>query len=134
MAITLTHGAQTLTLPEALIWSDELSWSPVVQSVSYSIEGALVIDRLVRQAGRPITLEGNASRAWVERGTLRQLQAWAAQAGETVLILILRDAAYRVIFDVSQDGGAVTGEPVMAWDTPADGDDYFNIKLKFLEV
>jgi len=134
MAITLTHGTQTVTLPEALIWSDELAWSPVTQSAAYSIEGALVIDRMVRQAGRPITLTGSASRAWVERGALRQLQAWAAQETEAVFVLILRGTAYRVIFDLSQDGGAVTGEPVMAWDTPADGDEYFNVKLKFLEV
>jgi hypothetical protein len=133
MSITLTRNAQTLDLPEALLWTDELAWSPVVQSVAYSIEGALIVDRLVRQAGRPITLAGSATRGWVERGTLRQLQAWACDAAEAVMVLILRNAAYRVIFDLAE-GGAVQGEPVLAWDAPQDADAYFNVKLKFLEV
>lgn len=37
--LTYTHNSQTIviTLPDDLDWSDEYSWSPVVQSQEYAI-------------------------------------------------------------------------------------------------
>ena len=36
MAITLTHGATTLTLPPDLIWTDRFKWAAVEASHEYS--------------------------------------------------------------------------------------------------
>lgn len=53
----ITLGA--LQLPDGLFWSDEIGWSPIAESAGdYSLTGALLIQRSVKQAGRPITLRG----------------------------------------------------------------------------
>jgi len=63
----------TLTLPMSLIlpkdleWIDELTYSPVSQSVEYGTTGALLIQEGVKQKGRPITLGSSDSMAWVTR-------------------------------------------------------------------
>ena len=66
MAITL--GA--LALPSGLVWTDELTWTPVVQSSEYSLTGALLLEISTQLAGRPITLTGQASgreyTAWIQ--------------------------------------------------------------------
>lgn len=62
MATTLiyTHISQTITitLPTDLNWTDEYKWTPVVQSQEYAISGSLIVEEWVKQAGRPITLQG----------------------------------------------------------------------------
>jgi len=63
MAITLTYNATTAHLSDRLAWTDEYSWSPVVQATAPSTTGALLVDVGVLQAGRPITLEGVDTRA-----------------------------------------------------------------------
>ncbi len=51
----------TLTLPTDLIWIDEFDWTPVQQTQTYSITGALIIESGVKKAGREITLSGDNS-------------------------------------------------------------------------
>ena len=56
--ITLALGATTLELSDRLVWVDEFEWSPVVSAVRWGTTGAQQIHVGVRQAGRPITLDG----------------------------------------------------------------------------
>lgn len=135
--ITLTHtpavGAPaTVTLPDALNWVDEYSWSPVVQAKTYTTTGALLIEEATRQAGRPITLEGEADRTWCTRALVEQLRAWAASPG-TVLSLTLRGVPRAVAFD--HERGALQGLPVQFF---ADGaiasDDYYVPTLRLIEL
>ena len=83
MAITLTHApsSTTVTLPDALSWADEYAWSPVEQAKTYTTTGALLIEEGVKQAGRPITLEGSEDSTWCTRALVDQLHAWAATPG-----------------------------------------------------
>lgn len=76
MAITLGSFA----LPDGLVWTDELDWQPVSQTLDYSVDGALVVEVWPdRQAGRPITLEGGRSGrtswAWMTRAEVIALKA-----------------------------------------------------------
>jgi hypothetical protein len=134
MAITLTHAASstTLTLPNALGWADEYTWSPVQQSKTYTTTGALLIEEGVRQAGRPITLEGSEDKTWCTRALVDQLHAWAATSAIT-LVLTLRGVAHPVTFD--HERGALQGLPVVFY---ADGsiasDDWYVPTLRFLEL
>ena len=123
--ITLTHtpSATTLTLPDALSWADEYSWSPVVQSKTYTTTGALLIEEATRLAGRPYTLEGSQDRTWCTRALVEQLRAWAATP-VIVLALVLRGNTLNVTFD--HERGALEGLPVLFYaDSAIAPDDFY---------
>jgi hypothetical protein len=67
MSILLTYNGTTATLSDRLQWTDEYDWSPVEQSAEYSTEGMLLVDVAVKLAGRPITLDGVETAAWITR-------------------------------------------------------------------
>jgi len=132
MAITLTQDTTTLTLPDALDWTDEFSWSPVQQTKTYTTTGALLIEEATRQAGRPITLQGSPNSTWCTRALVTTLHAWSIAPG-AVLTLVLRGVAHQVTFD--HERGALEGLPVLFY---ADGSvadtDYYVPTLRFLEL
>lgn len=131
---TLSDGSTTLTLPDELTWSDELGWSPVVQNVTTTLTGALIIESATLQTGRPITLAGDGSAmgwAWIPYATLRQIRAWASVAGRT-LTLTLRGTAYTVVFR-HHDKPAVDATPLIDYTEPAD-DDLYVPTLKFTVI
>lgn len=130
--ITLTRGATVLELPYDMQWTDEFDWHPVQQAAEYSTTGALIIDVGTRQAGRPITLEGGDSFAWVARSACDQLRAWAALPGE-VFTLQLRGVSRAVVFDHAR--GAFEARPLVGLAEEAISPDmYYVPRLRFLEV
>ena len=108
--ITLTYGTTTLELPDRLLWTDEYQWSPVVSEARWGTTGALILHVGTRQAGRPITLDGRASEAWIERALCDQLNVWAALPGAE-FELVLRGVARTVVFASSQ-GAAFEADPI----------------------
>ena len=74
MAITLDAVTLAVTLPQGLIWADELSWTPVALETTYSLAGALILERAEQQAGRPITLVGSREFTWISRADLLTLR------------------------------------------------------------
>lgn len=103
MAVTLTRGGTTVGLSDRLQWTDEFSWSPVQQQTAWSLTGALLVDVGVKQAGRPITLEGSETAAWIDRALCTTLRGWSALPGEE-LVLVLRGQSWPVIFDHARGG------------------------------
>lgn len=93
----------TLDLGARLLWTDEFEWSPVAQTVTTSTTGALLVSVALRQAGRPITLDGVASQAWYSWALCQQLAAWAAVPA-LECELTLRGVVRRVIFNQEQKG------------------------------
>lgn len=130
--MNLTSGATTVTLPDALNWVDEYTWSPVEQTKTYTTTGALLIEESVKQAGRPITLEGSEDRTWCTRALVDQLHAWAATPG-IVLALTIRGTARDVTFD--HEKGALQGLPVIFYaDGSIDATDFYVPTLRLLEL
>lgn len=130
--ITLTRGGTVLELPYDLQWTDEFDWHPVQQATEYSTTGALIIDVGMRQAGRPITLEGDDSTAWMRRSVCDQLRAWAALPGE-VFALQLRGVGRAVVFDHAR--GAFEARALIGLaDEAISPDMYYLPRLRFLEV
>jgi hypothetical protein len=109
MTILLTYNGTTAALSDRLQWTDEYDWSPVEQSTEFSTTGALLVDVAVKLAGRPITLEGLETAAWLTRAVCDTLQAWAALPGIT-LTLTVRGVARAVLFDQARKG--FTAAPV----------------------
>ena len=90
MALSLSDGTTTLTLPQNLLWADELAWDPVQQSTAYTLTGALVVEEAQAQAGRPITYSGGLQ--------------WAPLARSALLALLALGAAGRVLTLTHHDG------------------------------
>lgn len=138
MSITLTHTASNTTLTlegggwNAFNWVDEYVWSPVQQTKTYTTTGALLIEEGVKQAGRPITLEGAINTTWCPRSMVDQLHAWAATPG-IVLSLTLRGVVRNVTFD--HERGALQGLPVQfCADDSITDDDWYYPTMRFLEL
>jgi hypothetical protein len=130
MSLTLRYNTTTLFLPEALSWADEYSWSPIVQSQTFTTTGALLIEEHVKLAGKPYTLEGSEDRSWCTRELVDTLKAWAATPG-IQMVLTVRGIARNVTFDHSK--GALAGLPVQFF---ADGsvalDDWYVPTLRLI--
>jgi hypothetical protein len=110
MAITLTYQGTTRPLSDRLVWSDEHAWQPVAMEADRGTRGDHIVWVRARQAGRPITLEGEASNAWMTLAEIQALQAWAALPGAQ-FTLHLRGADHAVLFDHTQ-GPAITARPL----------------------
>ncbi|MDD3328300.1 MAG: hypothetical protein PHW25_14555 [Zoogloea sp.] len=98
---TLANGQTVITLPADLLRTDAHGWSPVRQSVDYTLDGALWIDVSVAQAGEPITLSGGQSGElyWgaMTRAAYAQLRALADAPGQSYTLTHL-GAAYQVVW------------------------------------
>lgn len=124
---------QDLTLSHDLQWMDEHAWSPVSSSVEYSLTGALLIEHATRQAGRPLTLQApDASMAWHTRATADLLRTWAATPGQQFLLTLDDGRSFNVVFR-HHEAPALEASPVRGM-ASYDADDYWQIKLKLMEI
>lgn len=127
MTITL----DALTLPDGLLWVDELDWTPVQQSETYTLTGALVLESGIKQAGRPITLQGGESYGWISRTVLLAVQALVA--ANSVHTLTLHDArTFQVCF--RQGSGPLSANLILLKQNPAGSDWYNNVILRLMTV
>lgn len=129
------EAAIDLALPNDLLWVDEFNWNPTVQTRTYSLTGALIIETGTKQAGRPITLSATSDMAWVSRTTMALLKSWAAMQSRTFTLTFQYPTdtrTFTVVFDQSVES-PVEGKPVK--DFPGhSSDDWFAVKLKLIEV
>ena len=135
MSITLTNGGTTLSLPPDLIWADELTWSAVSQSTERGIFVTLIVDAMNRNGGRPIILQGDGDSAWIDRGTLRTLGAWAQTPGLR-MALDVRGEIFTVVFDhgPEEETRAIAMSAVIDYSDKQDGDYYCSLVLRFIEA
>ena len=119
----------TLTLPDDLIWTDEFRWSPVAQQESVTLDGALVVQAMAQQTGRPITLAGGEDYAWVRRSLLTQLRAKSVTPGLEMTLTLNDGIARTVVFT----GERLTADPVWEVAHPEDDQPYV-VTLYFREV
>lgn len=125
---------QELALPNDLLWTDELSWTPVVATNTYTLTGSLIIEQGVRQAGRPITLQADPDMAWVTRTTVETLRAWSAITDRRFKLVLQYPTDTREFLVVFRhDGDPIQASPVKGFPEHRP-DDWFRVALKFLEV
>ena len=135
MLLTNLADEASLFLPDDLLWSDEHSWSPAVSSVSYLLNGALLVQSALRQAGRPITLGGSVDMAWVTRAVVGQLHDWAgaplsANAGRFTLTRA-DGSALSVAFRHGET--AIESEPVTGFPARLDSD-FYRITVRLMQL
>lgn len=132
MSITLTYNGTTAHISDRLDWQDEFGWSPVDQATSYSTTGALLVDVALKQAGRPLTLVGTETDAWITRALCSTLQAWAELPG-IQLSLVLRGQPRQVMFDHAK--GGFTGQPVFKLQDGEESNEQLYLPtFRFIEV
>lgn len=124
-----TLGA--IELP-GLIWADEFDWSGVVSEAAPAINGTFIVQEAALSGGRPITLQGDASRGWLPRSTLLALRALAA-VPEASYTLTYGGTPYTVRWR-HEDAPVIVATPVIDYETADGGDDYHSITLKFITV
>ncbi len=138
MSITLTYtpaGGSPTTLPlsDRLVWTNEHAWQPPQMATDYGTQGDLMVHVRARNAGRPITLEGVDSNAWMTLAQVQALQAWAAIAGAQ-FTLHLRGADHTVMLDATE-GAAIDARPL--WPL-ADGEQTADMPMqptfRFIEI
>lgn len=122
MAVTLAG----ITLPDDLVWIDEMDWEPVAQATQRTLGGVNVREESELVEGRPITL--GADQQWISRTTLLALRSLAAAAGATHA-LNLRGAEYTVAFRRP----AINATPVIPFSNPEAGD-FYAVQINLITV
>lgn len=124
MSTTLTDGVTTWALPDDLVRIDEHSHSPVRQTITPTLTGALWIDVSEMQGGEPITLRGVQAGDFyfgeITRSLFDQLRAAADVPGQ-IYTLTWRGTAYQVIWR-HEDAPALDAEGVTDYYDPAPTD------------
>jgi hypothetical protein len=130
---SLTVGMTTITLPDDLLWADELSWSTVAQSVKRSVDGAAIVQESIKQSGRTVTVKSPTEGGWISRSTVQAIIA-AAESRPTVTLSLAGYSNMTVKFRF--DGGSCLDvEPAFTQSLPPSGDQFYSIEaLKFIEL
>lgn len=123
------HTLGTVQLPRGMVWIDEHDWSPVEKATAYSTTGALLVDVAVRQAGRPITLQGEPHAGWMRRSVLDALWALAADPVAQHTLELADGRTFTVIF--TQD--PISAKPIARPELPPTHYPYF-ATLRLLEI
>lgn len=123
-----------IVLPPGLIWTDELTWTPVTSTYSYSLDGSLFVEQSRKLSGRPITLESQEDMGWVTRETVLALQSIAATIGSTMMLHLEKPPDTRV-FRVAMmtEGSPISSLPIKRI-PQFDPKDWFSLTLRLIEV
>lgn len=107
----------SITLPENLYWSDEMTFKSHVQSKTRSVTGRPVISHQALLHGRPITLTG----AWITRADLAALTVLENEPGTHRTLTLNNGDTHQVLFDLEQ--GGVEAVPEYPLSTPLSNPD-----------
>jgi len=127
MSLTLDN----IEIQKDFVWVDEFDFTPIEQSETRTLTGALVLETAVKQKGRPITIAEGDKPARVLRSVVNTLDALLAL--NKVMDLTLQDGrTFRVRFK-HNDGKPIESKPHIYFDV-MDDNDYYTLTLKLIEV
>jgi len=136
MDTKLTNIATSLVieLDDELYPSDEHEWSSLVSSTKYALDGTMIVEQSMRQAGKPYTMQAPSDMGYLTRSTVNALKAERDKLGATFWLDYRADGAVKrvkVMFDTA--GEAINAKPVKEFISPS-LDDLFIVTLRFLEI
>lgn len=132
--LTNVSTGAVIELDDEMYPSDEHDWSSVVSNTKYALDGTMIVEQSVRQAGRPYTLQAPYDMGWLSRATVNALKSERDKLGATFWLDYLADGAVKrvkVMFDTT--GDAIAARPVKDFISPS-LDDLFIVTLRFLEI
>lgn len=114
-----------LPLPDDVIWTDELAFSSIAQTITPTLTGAIVVEENDAAIGRPITLKGVGPLSLI-----KQLKNIEAVINHQMSLVLLDGMTRTVIF--KRPGVAATSL-LGDFADPSDADPY-EFTLNLLEV
>lgn len=129
----ITTGA-IIELDDEMYPTDEHEWSSVVSNTKYALDGTMIVEQSVRQAGKPYTMQAPSDMGFLTRSTVNALKAERDKLGATFWLDYRADGdvkRVKVMFDTT--GDAITARPVKDFISPS-LDDLFIVTLRFLEM
>ena len=120
-----TPTLDDLPLPDDVIWTDELAFSSIAQTITPTLTGAIVVEENDAATGRPITLKGVGPLSLI-----KQLKNIEAVINHQMSLVLLDGMTRTVIF--KRPGVAATSL-LGDFADPSDADPY-EFTLNLLEV
>lgn len=123
-----------IILSDSLYPDAEHGWSAIVSSTKYALDGTMIFEQSIRQAGRPYVMQAPDGHGVLSRATVNALKAERDKLGATFWLDYLADGAVKrakVVFDTTQE--AIIATPIKGSTSPK-LTDYYNVKLSFLEI
>ena len=123
-----------IILSDSLYPDAEHDWSSVVSSTKYALDGTMIVEQSVRQAGRPYVMQAPDGHGVLSRATVNALKSESDKLGATFWLDYLADGQVKrvkVMFDTTQE--AINATPIKGSTSPK-LTDYYNVTLKFLEI
>ena len=123
-----------IVLSDSLYPEGEHDWASVVSNTKYALDGTMIVEQSVRQAGKPYVMQAPDGHGVLIRATVNALKAERDKLGATFWLDYLADGAVKrvkVIFDTTQD--AIDAKPIKGSTSPQ-LTDYYNVTLRFLEI
>ena len=132
--LTNIQTGAIIELDDDMYPTDEHEWSSVVSNTKYALDGTMIVEQSVRQAGKPYTMQAPDDMAWLSRSTVNALKAERDKLGATFWLDYRADGQVKrtkVIFDTTQE--AINARPAKEFISPSP-DDPFIVTLRFLEI
>lgn len=132
--LTNTATGAVIVLSDSLYPDAEHDWSSVVSNTKYALDGTMIVEQSVRQAGKPYVMQAPDGHGVLSRATVNALKAERDKLGATFWLDYLADGAVKrvkVMFDTTQE--AINATPIKGSTSPQ-LTDYYNVKLSFLEI
>lgn len=128
--MTETLRLDGLILPPDLLWTDEFDWTPTEQHQSYSLTGAVIFETAIKQAGRPITLQGGQDYGWVIRTQVEAVYSKLSITTPLVLVLPIM-SGFNVRF--RHEDKPIDSKPIVDYRILA-GSDFYTLTVKLITV
>lgn len=121
----------SITLPDTLHWQDEFTWAKITKQVAYSVSGALLIEESVKQAGRTITLVGQANVDVVSRTVLLALLTQAELTGNEMVLTFEDARSFTVMFATEKP---IEFNPIVNYNALSAGALFEIVAINLMEV
>ena len=123
-----------IELPYDLYPTDDLNWSPIAATGTYTLSGAYDVQQAVKLAGKPMTLKSDDGLGLITRDTVNKLHEQAAIPEATFALEYVADGVTKIVnvmFD--HEASPIEATPFKGFNSP-NLDDYFAVTLKFKTV
>lgn len=134
MQLVNKQNGVVLELPYDLYPIDDLNWSAVVSSGTYTLTGAFDVQQSTKKAGKPLTVQSNGDLGLVTRDVVNELHAWCSVPEAVYEMVYVADGATKrvnVMFDTTKT--PIEATPAKGFNSP-DLADYFEVTVRFLTV
>lgn len=132
--LTNTITNAVIELDDELYPSDEHEYSEIASTITYALDGTMIVEQSIRRAGKPYTMQAPSDMGFLTRSTVNALKAERDKLGATFWLDYRADGMVKrvkVMFDTT--GEAINAKPVKDFISPS-LDDLFIVTLKFLEM